>query len=78
MLTRSASARARLLGLEGAAALCGALREEYLPLLPEALPFLAEALEGGGGEHAAEARAQELLRELEELSGESLERYLRT
>jgi U3 small nucleolar RNA-associated protein 10 len=51
------------------------LSEEYLALLPETLPFLAELLEDA--EHAVEARAAALLRSLESLSGESLEQYLR-
>lgn len=74
MQTRSPSARTRLAALEAAAQLVSRLREEYLVLLPEALPFLAELLEDP--ELAVEARAKELLRQLEALSGESLEQYL--
>ncbi len=55
--------------------LVGRLSEEYLALLPETLPFLAELLEDA--ELAVEARAQALVRQLEQLSGESLEQYLR-
>jgi hypothetical protein len=75
MATRSPDPRARLAGLETAVALAGALREEYLPLLPEALPFLAELLEDGEG--AVEARAAAAVRALEELSGEDLKAYLK-
>ena len=53
----------------------GRLSEEYLALLPETLPFLAELLEDA--ELAVEARAQRVVRQLEALSGESLEQYLR-
>ena len=55
--------------------LVGRLSEEYLALLPETLPFLAELLEDA--ELAVEARAQRVVRQLEALSGESLEQYLR-
>ena len=53
----------------------GRLNEEYLTLLPETLPFLAELLEDS--ELAVEARAAALVKQLEALSGESLEQYLR-
>lgn len=74
MATRGGDARARLVGLEAAAALAAALREDYLPLVPEALPFLAELLEDGDA--GVEARAAAALRALEELSGEDLRAYL--
>jgi U3 small nucleolar RNA-associated protein 10 len=51
------------------------LAEEYLALLPETLPFLAELLEDP--EQPVEAAAAALVRRLEALSGESLEQYLR-
>lgn len=74
MQTRSPLARSRLLGLEVSAQLAMRLREEYLVLLPESLPFLAEVLEDV--EVAVEARAKEVVAELERLSGESLQQYL--
>lgn len=55
--------------------LVGRLSEEYLALLPETLPFLAELLEDA--ELAVEAAAAALVKQLEALSGESLEQYLR-
>ena len=55
--------------------LAGRLSEEYLALLPETLPFLAELLEDA--EQPVEARAAAVVRQLEALSGESLEQYLR-
>jgi len=44
-------------------------------LLPETLPQLAELLEDA--DVAVEARAQEVVAALEELSGEKLDEYLR-
>lgn len=75
MATRSPELRTRVAALEAAAALANALQEEYLPLLPEALPFLAELLEDG--QHEVEARAAATLRALEALSGEDLKEYLK-
>ncbi|KAK9825496.1 hypothetical protein WJX74_001182 [Apatococcus lobatus] len=49
-------------------------QEEYLVLLPESLPFLAELLEVP--DHSVSSLAQEILRQLEEISGESLDQYL--
>jgi U3 small nucleolar RNA-associated protein 10 len=48
--------------------------EEYLLLLPECLPFLSELLE----DDAADVTTQtgELIRYIEELSGEKLDSYL--
>jgi hypothetical protein len=48
MASRSLDARTRLLSLETAAALAGRLREEYLVLLPETLPFLVGGTGGVG------------------------------
>ena len=75
MATRSSEAPRRLQALAVLAGLVERVREEYLVLLPEALPFLAELVEDP--EHAVEAATQSLLRRLEELSGESLEHYLK-
>lgn len=75
MVTRSPEVRSRLAALETAAGLVNALQEEYLPLLPEALPFFAELLEDD--QHVVEARATEVLRVLEEISGEDLKAYLK-
>lgn len=49
-------------------------QEEYLVLLPGSLPFLAELLEVP--DHTVSSLAQEILRQLEEISGESLDQYL--
>ena len=50
-------------------------RDDYLPLLPEALPFLGELLEDGDEGVARRARA--LVADLEKAAGESLEPYLK-
>jgi U3 small nucleolar RNA-associated protein 10 len=75
MATRSPLPAARLAGLEVVAQLVRQLHEEYLMLLPETIPFLAELVEDS--EQAVEARAQEVVRMLEEVSGESLAQYMK-
>ena len=50
------------------------LSQEYLPLLPDVIPFLADLLEAEDAE--VEKMAQELRRQLESLSGEELTSYL--
>jgi U3 small nucleolar RNA-associated protein 10 len=75
LATRGGSTRAKLLALGGVSRLADLLREDYLNLLPEALGFIAELVEDG--EVAVEAAAQGLLAQLEGLSGEKLEQYLK-
>jgi U3 small nucleolar RNA-associated protein 10 len=75
LVTRSDSALCRIAALETIANLVSRLREEYLALLPEALPFLSELMEDSSP--AVEARTQELIKQLEELSEESLQDYLK-
>ncbi|GLC34752.1 hypothetical protein PLESTB_001159600 [Pleodorina starrii] len=75
MLTRSPAARTRALGLEVVAQLVDRLREEYLVLLPEALPFLSELLEDDDAVVAA--RVREVVAQLEDISGEKLDEYLK-
>ncbi|KAF8067371.1 hypothetical protein HT031_002419 [Scenedesmus sp. PABB004] len=67
--------RPRLLALGAVSRLAELLREEYLMLLPEALPYVAELLEEP--ELAVEAAAQGLVAQLEALSGEKLDQYLK-
>ena len=74
MVTRSESPDVRLAALETTMSLCEAIQEEYLPFLPEALPFLSELLEDEDGR--IEARTVEVLRRFEEISGEDLKQYL--
>ena len=74
LLTRSSVPDTRLLALESTMAICTALQEEYLPLLPEALPFLSELLEDE--DEIIESRTVYVLKQMEELSGEDLKQYL--
>lgn len=75
LATRGGTTRAKLLALGGVSRLAELLREDYLNLLPEALGFIAELVEDE--EMAVEAAAQGLLAQLEAMSGEKLEQYLK-
>jgi U3 small nucleolar RNA-associated protein 10 len=75
MVTRSGSAASRLAGLEVLAQLVGHLNEEFISLIPETIPFLAELVEDS--EAVVEARTQEVVKLLEEASGEKLDQYMR-
>ncbi|GIL54419.1 hypothetical protein Vafri_9956 [Volvox africanus] len=75
MLTRNCVPRVRALALETVAQMVDRLREEYLVLLPEALPFLSELLEDTDA--AVAARVREVVAQLEEVSGEKLDEYLK-
>ncbi|XP_076957841.1 uncharacterized protein At3g06530-like [Bidens hawaiensis] len=74
MQTRSEKVRTRILGLKIVKFLVENLREEYLVLLPETIPFLGELLEDV--EPNVKLFAQEILKVMETLSGESLRQYL--
>ncbi|XP_076945325.1 uncharacterized protein At3g06530-like [Bidens hawaiensis] len=74
MQTRSEKLRTRILGLKIVKFLVENLREEYLVLLPETIPFLGELLEDV--EPNVKLFAQEILKEMETMSGESLRQYL--
>lgn len=74
MQTRSEKVRSRILGLRIVKNLVENLKEEYLVLLPETIPFLGELLEDV--ELPVKSLAQEILKEMESLSGESLRQYL--
>lgn len=75
MLTRSSEPRVRALALEVVAQLVDRLREEYLVLLPESLPFLSELLEDVDAGVAS--RVRQVVTQLEEISGEKLDEYLK-
>jgi U3 small nucleolar RNA-associated protein 10 len=75
LVSRSESAGARLAAIECVFNIVTRLREEYLGLLPESLPFLAELLEDS--DTAVLARCKDLVKLLEELSDENLEGYLK-
>ena len=75
MVTRSEAPQERTRALAVTAGLVERLREDYLGLVPEALPFLAELLEDP--EPQVVAATQILIARLEELSGEDLSQYLK-
>ncbi|XP_075111294.1 uncharacterized protein At3g06530 isoform X2 [Nicotiana tabacum] len=74
MQTRSEKLRSRILGLRIVKYLVENLKEEYLVLLAETIPFLGELLEDV--ELPVKSLAQEILKEMESMSGESLRQYL--
>ena len=74
MATRDESARVRRLAVSVLASLIERLQQEFLVLLPETLPFLAELLEDADEDVARQCEA--LIRTLESLSGEDLGQYL--
>lgn len=74
MQTRSEKVRARILGLRIVKHLLNNLKEEYLVYLPETIPFLGELLEDL--ELPVKSLVQEILKEMESMSGESLRQYL--
>jgi len=71
--TRSNAAQVRLGSLDALAALVEKLGEDYLALLPEAIPFLAELLEDDVDE--VEAAALSTIAHMEEILGEPLQKY---
>ncbi|KAL0547236.1 hypothetical protein IC582_017165 [Cucumis melo] len=74
MQTRSDKVRPRILGLRIVKYFLENLKEEYLVLLPETIPFLGELLEDV--EPSVKSLAQDILKEMEVMSGESLRQYL--
>ena len=74
MATRSTTLQERLRAVATVEGLVERMREEYLLLLPEALPFLAELLEAP--EHHVVVSSLRLSKTLYDLSGESLQQYL--
>ena len=75
MCTRNPQQEEKLAALAVISGLVSKVQEEYLVLLPEALPFLAELLEDT--EPTVVAATQTLLKKLEELSGQSLNEYMK-
>ncbi|KAJ3706936.1 hypothetical protein LUZ61_010641 [Rhynchospora tenuis] len=74
MQTRTENVRPKMLGLKVIKYLVEHLKEEYLVFLPETIPFLGELLEDA--DLSVKTLAQEILKEMETLSGESLRQYL--
>jgi len=62
--------RAKILGLRIVKFLVHNLKEEYLVLFGETIPYLSELLEDV--ELSVKSLAQEILQEMESMSGESL------
>ncbi|XP_022736219.1 uncharacterized protein At3g06530 isoform X2 [Durio zibethinus] len=74
MQTRSEKMRARVVGLRIVKQFLDNLKEEYLVLLAETIPFLGELLEDA--ELPVKSLAQDIVKEMETMSGESLHQYL--
>ena len=74
MQTRSEKLRTRILGVRIVKLFVEKLKEEYLVLLAETIPFLGELLEDV--ELPVKSLAQEILKQMESMSGESLAQYL--
>ncbi|CAI5464824.1 unnamed protein product [Closterium sp. Yama58-4] len=73
MCTRSERVRSRQLSLRVVNEIVDRVHEEYVVLLPESIPFLAELLEDPDANVAESAKS--LVKKLEELSGEELTQY---
>ena len=71
--TRHSSSQIRLAALKVVQELNHKLGEEYLTLLPEIIPFLAELMEDESFE--VEQKCQQVISEMEEVLGESLQKY---
>ena len=74
MHTRNNTASVRVHTISTIKACFNQVGEDYLYLVPETLPFLAELLEDSNGQ--VERLAHELKKQVEELSGEGLDTYL--
>ncbi|CAN8269591.1 unnamed protein product [Cochlearia groenlandica] len=74
MQTRSENVRSRILSLKSVKQMLDNLKEEYLVLLAETIPFLGELLEDV--EISVKSLAQDIIKQMEEMSGESLSQYL--
>ena len=73
MKTRNNSPHVRLASMSALSALVEKLGEDYLALLPEAIPFLAELLEDDVQE--VEIAAQTTIQNFESVLGENLQKY---
>lgn len=71
--TRNSSARIRFSALQTFAAMVRRLGDDYVSLLPESVPFLAELMEDDRPE--VEHLAQKVVQEMEQLLGEPLMKY---
>ncbi|KAF8101204.1 hypothetical protein N665_0209s0060 [Sinapis alba] len=74
MQTRSEKLRARMLSLRSVKQMMDNLKEEYLVLLAETIPFLGELLEDV--DLSVKSLSQDIITQLEEMSGEDLAQHL--
>lgn len=74
MQTRSEKLRSRTLSLRSVKQMLDNLKEEYLVLLAETIPFLGELVEDV--ELSVKSLAQDIIKQMEEMGGESLTQYL--
>jgi len=75
LMTRNSKKSVRIVGLKALQRLFNEVGEEYLLLLPECLPYLSELMEDDATD--VTSLASEVIQGIEELSGESLDSYLR-
>lgn len=71
--TRHSTAAIRLLAVGACVELAKKLNDDYLPLLPETIPFFAEMLEDE--DETVERACQQRVQELERVLGEPLQKY---
>jgi U3 small nucleolar RNA-associated protein 10 len=75
MKTRSSVASVRLSSLKVLFELFNRLQQQYLVLLPETLPYISELMEDQDTD--VEEMTQRVIKQIEDLSGESLENHLK-
>uniref|UniRef100_A0A7S2T4J1 BP28 C-terminal domain-containing protein n=1 Tax=Chloropicon primus TaxID=1764295 RepID=A0A7S2T4J1_9CHLO len=74
MASRTENPRVKLVCIECVSQLAQFLREDYIVLIAETVPFIAELLEDK--EHGVQVACKEFVRKLEEISGEDLSQYM--
>ncbi|CAK4074549.1 unnamed protein product [Aphanomyces euteiches] len=74
MKSRNDDASVRLAALQAIEACYSVVGEEFLAMLPESIPFLAELLEDSDSQ--VETLCHKVIKQIEEISGESLDQYL--
>ncbi|XP_055547032.1 HEAT repeat-containing protein 1 homolog [Wyeomyia smithii] len=72
--TRNNDPEIRLFALDACTAIALKIGENFAPLLPESIPFLAELLEDEN--ETVERAVQKTIREIEKVTGEELHKYL--
>jgi len=74
MASRVDSARTKLACIDTCARLANHLKEDYMVLIPETVPFIAELIEDG--DQAVQIACKRFVKKLEETSGEDISSYL--